>query len=135
MTNSSAATCSTRTSSFLTKRYRFSFTHALATDFVVSGKSGLHGHDAYIEVTCRLSSDLPSRVCGVEELDRIVHEHVLHRLNNQHLNDIIEHGTGECLGDYIFKCLEKTEIGSRLHSVSVVETRKNRFNIEKIEGA
>ncbi len=135
MTNFSRSTYSMRTLSFLTKRYRLSFTHALATDFILSGKSGLHGHDAYIEITCRLSAGTSARDCGAEDLDRIVNAHVLNRLNNQHLNDIIEHGTGESLGNYIFNCLERTEIGSRLHSVSVVETRKNRFNIEKIEGA
>lgn len=116
----------------LTKRYRLSLTHSIPADFVSVDKTGVHGHDMLLEITINVGGEAHEPMsCNISNLDQIVNETVITPLDGNHLNDTVEPATGEKLGEFIHNRLLQTAIGSKLQRILVVETRKNRFIIEK----
>ncbi|MEN8183884.1 MAG: 6-carboxytetrahydropterin synthase [Myxococcota bacterium] len=130
----------------LTRRYRFPAAHVLrhpdlsdAENDRVYGKcahpSG-HGHDYGLEVTVAGPVDpRTGAVVALEELDALVHEHVLDRFSHVLLNDLepFHHlvPTAENIAQVIHEALSgpvSARSGASLLGVRLVETRRNWFD-------
>lgn len=130
----------------LTRRYRFSASHRLDTPRLSAeenqklyGKCNHpygHGHDYILDVTVEGSPDSSGQLVNREELDRLVAEHVLRRLDHRNLNlDVPELSgvvpTTENLAAAIENALLGAwEIAPRLNKIRISETDRNIFELE-----
>lgn len=125
----------------LTRVYRFSAAHRLVSPYFsedenrkIYGKcshSSGHGHNYILKVTVRGEVDpLTGMVANVDELDRIVKEHVLDKLDHKNLNKELKDTpilTSECLISEIWRLLTPYVKEPAVDKIEVEETRKNRF--------
>lgn len=81
----------------------------------------LHGHGYELRVTVRGAVDPASgMVMDFGDLQGIVREHVLERLDHAHLNDIMANPTAEEIARWIWKALSPVLVG--LEEVELFET-------------
>ena len=108
---------------FLTRRYKFSAAHRLHSETLseeenrrVYGKCNNpagHGHNYCLEVTVTGPVDPETGMCSdVEELDRVVKESVIEKLDHKHLNFEVEEfdgrvPTGENIVQVVWEILSK----------------------------
>jgi 6-pyruvoyltetrahydropterin/6-carboxytetrahydropterin synthase len=124
----------------LTRVYRFEAAHRLvsarlsdAENTRVFGKCsrpGGHGHNYEIAVTLEGAADpRTGLLIGRAELDALVHEHLLMRVDHYNLNDVIDVvTTGENLARVFWSWIApRLPDGARLVRLHVLETRNNRF--------
>ncbi|MCH7760028.1 6-carboxytetrahydropterin synthase [candidate division TA06 bacterium] len=126
---------------FLTRRYKFSAAHRLHSETLseeenrrVYGKCNNpagHGHNYCLEVTVTGPVDPETGMCSdVEELDRVVKESVIEKLDHKHLNFEVEEfdgrvPTGENIVQVVWEILSKSL--PHLYQLRLQETRDNFF--------
>jgi 6-pyruvoyltetrahydropterin/6-carboxytetrahydropterin synthase len=132
------------------QQYEFAAAHRLHVDALsasenreVFGKcnnpSG-HGHNYRVEVAVRAPIDPGGRVLAVEELDAIVDEHVIEKLDHKHLNIDVEqfkslNPSVENIAKVIYGMLDGVIAGKAgLHEVSVWETSKTVCTYRGVSG-
>jgi 6-pyruvoyltetrahydropterin/6-carboxytetrahydropterin synthase len=127
----------------LTSRYRFAAAHRLHTPALTEednrrlyGKCNNpygHGHDYAIDVTVEGPVDIHGHVVNRRELDAVVREKVLVRLDHRNLNqDLPEFAntvpTTENLAEFIQSALnQEWRFPARLVRVRISETDRNTF--------
>ena len=125
----------------VTRRYRFSAAHVLARsewseerNRAVYGKCANpagHGHNYVLEVTVRGSIDPQSgRVLPAQELDRVVQERVLERLDHRWLDREVPEfekqvPTAENIARYAWQALKGEISPAALHRIRLQETENN----------
>lgn len=130
----------------LTRRYRFSASHRLDVPALgaeenrrLFGKCNNpygHGHDYVVDITVEGSPDSSGQIARRAELDAVIGERILKRLDHRNLNtDVAELGgrvpTTENVAAVIREMLEKDwPLGARLARVRVAETDRNIFELE-----
>lgn len=123
----------------LTRREIFSASHRLhskhlsdAENAALFGKCGYangHGHNYALEVSVRAPIDDNGLVMNLTDLERIIEEHVMRRVDHRHLNlDVAEFAdlnpTVENIAVVIWRWL-KASLGELLYEVKLYETEKN----------
>ena len=125
----------------LTRRYRFSAAHVLARSewsdvrnrevYGICANPAGHGHDYEIEVTVagRVDSET-GRLVSLEQLDRVVSERVLERLDGRFLNrDVPEFErcvpTAENIVRHVWDALKGELAPATLQRIRLRETPKN----------
>lgn len=87
-----------------------------------------HGHDYYVMVTIEAPIDPVSGVAVFrDEIDSIVQEKIVGKLDGQMLNDLYPNTSGEALSYILFELLKNEFNKVKLKSVTIQETRKNWF--------
>jgi 6-pyruvoyltetrahydropterin/6-carboxytetrahydropterin synthase len=130
----------------LTRRYRFSASHRLDSPALspeanrrLYGKCNNphgHGHDYRLDITVEGSPDEFGQVAGREQLDRLVGERILERLDHKDLSkDVAELAgvvaTTENLAEAIRRSLARDwPLRARLRRVRITETERNIFELE-----
>jgi 6-pyruvoyltetrahydropterin/6-carboxytetrahydropterin synthase len=130
----------------LTRRYRFSASHRLATPALSAddnrklyGKCNNpygHGHDYVLDVTVAGSPDESGQIVEREALDTLVKERILGRFDHHNLNtDIAELSgvvaTTENLAVAIEQALgSEWPLPAKLDRVRISETERNIFELE-----
>ena len=130
----------------LTRRYRFSASHRLATPALsedenrrLYGKCNNpfgHGHDYILDVTVEGGLDANGLVVERQALDQLVHSRVLKHIDHRNLNvDVPEMAavvpTTENLASAIRTSLERDwPLAARLSRVRISETDRNIFELE-----
>lgn len=100
----------------VTREFTFEAAHALAS---YKGKpEPMHGHSWRLAVTLEGPLDPEGMVFDFLELDRIVRERVLSKVDHANLNDLIPQSSAEHLAIWIWDRLA----GLPLHEVKVWET-------------
>lgn len=124
----------------LTRVYHFSAGHRLDNPMVDRDTNGRlygacarpHGHNYYLEVTVAGVPDpTTGMVVDITQLDDLVRQTVLDRVDHQTLEDVRELAgvitTGESLARAFWRMLAGALAPGRLRRVGVVETAKNHF--------
>ena len=130
----------------LTRRYRFSASHRLDVPSLgveenrrLFGKCNNpygHGHDYVLDVTVEGAPDASGQIVARWEIDALVRERILQRLDHKNLNtDVTELAgrvpTTENLAAAIREMLaERWMLRPRLDRVRVAETDRNIFELE-----
>ncbi len=130
----------------LTRRYRFAASHRLDVPALSAeenrklfGKCNNpfgHGHDYVLDVTVEGSPDESGQVVNRREMDALVGERVLARLDHRNLNEDVPElaratPTTENLAAAIRKMLQNNwDLPARLKSVRISETDRNIFELE-----
>jgi len=130
----------------LTRRYRFSASHRLDLAALSAeenrrlfGKCNNpygHGHDYVLDVTVEGAPDASGQIVARWEIDALVRERILQRLDHKNLNtDVTELAgrvpTTENLAAAIREMLaERWMLRPRLDRVRVAETDRNIFELE-----
>ena len=130
----------------LTSRYRFSASHRLDTPSLspeenrkLYGKCNNphgHGHDYVLDITVEGPVDENGQVVNRDQMDALVQERVLRRLEHKNLKvDIPELAglvtTTENLAGMVRAALaEKWTLPARLAGVRIAETARNSFELE-----
>jgi len=130
----------------LTSRYRFVASHRLDVAALspeenrrVFGKCNNphgHGHDYAVDLTVEGPVDADGQVVNRREMDALVKEHVVAKLDYKNLNYDVEefqklNPTTENLAEVIRATLEQHwTLGARLARITIIETPKNRFVLE-----
>jgi 6-pyruvoyltetrahydropterin/6-carboxytetrahydropterin synthase len=130
----------------LTRRYRFAASHRLNAEALspeentrLYGKCNNpygHGHDYVLDVTVEGRVHPDGQVVDRQELDTLVSEQVLARLDHRNLNcDVLELErrvpTTENLASAIEDMLMRSwKLPARLAKVRISETAKNTFELE-----
>lgn len=83
----------------------------------------LHGHTYDLGVVVGGPLDVHGVVIDFEDLDAVVHPHVIEVLDHVHLNDVVENPTVENLLRHIWDALEAQ--GLPLREVTLWETRRS----------
>jgi len=125
----------------VTRRYAFSAAHVLARpdwtpeqNEITYGKCANprgHGHNYKLEVTVRGRLDpATGRVVRLEELDRVVRERVLSRVDHRFLNRELEVftqqvPTAENIAYFAWTALEGAVAPAELDRVRLIETENN----------
>jgi 6-pyruvoyltetrahydropterin/6-carboxytetrahydropterin synthase len=130
----------------LTRRYRFSASHRLATAALSDEENRLlygkcnnpfgHGHDYILDVTVEGLPNEDGLVADRAALDRLVAERVLEKMDHRNLNvdvpemqDVVP--TTENLASAIRASLEREwPLAARLSKVRISETDRNIFELE-----
>jgi 6-pyruvoyltetrahydropterin/6-carboxytetrahydropterin synthase len=130
----------------LTRRYRFSASHRLATPALsdeenrqLYGKCNNpfgHGHDYILDVTVEGAPDRNGLVVERHALDQVVRSHVLDQLDHRNLNvdvpamaNVVP--TTENLASAIRTALERDwPLAAQLSRVRISETDRNIFELE-----
>jgi len=127
----------------LRRRYRFEAAHRLVSEQLseddnqrIFGKCcrpGGHGHNYEVEITLRGTPDPQSGfLIGRANLDGIVAERLLDRVDHRNLNDVITDRvtTGENLARVFYSWLRPAFAGSpRLVALRLRETENNVFEV------
>lgn len=119
---------------YLTRRLEFSSAHCLRVEGLPADEnrrifgdcSRLHGHNYTLEVTVAGEPDAKTgMVIHFSELDRIIKDHVLSRLDHRNIDDVEDFrgtaSTVEMLTRYVWKHLDGAVPGARLHRVRLWE--------------
>ena len=130
----------------LTRRYRFAASHRLNTEALSAEENARlygkcnnpfgHGHDYVLDVTVAGPVDPSGQIVKRHDLDRLVQEQVLARLDHLNLNcDVPELRrqvpTTENLASAIEKMLtSQWTLPARLTCVRISETARNTFELE-----
>jgi 6-pyruvoyltetrahydropterin/6-carboxytetrahydropterin synthase len=130
----------------LTRRYRFAASHRLNTEALSAEENARlygkcnnpfgHGHDYVLDVTVAGPVDPSGQIVKRHDLDRLVQEQVLARLDHLNLNcDVPELRrqvpTTENLASAIEKMLtSQWTLPARLTRVRISETARNTFELE-----
>ena len=113
---------------YLTKQYSLRCLHRLTSDKIPPEDKVWHGHDYKLEVT--LCSPLETDTQWVharDHIDQVVKDKLLLPFDKGNLNSHFTHTTGEALCNEFYNILKDSSIGSKLYSIQLQETRKNRF--------
>jgi len=129
----------------LTRRYRLAASHRLdvpslsvAENRRLFGKCNNphgHGHDYVLEVTVEGAPDDSGQIVNRAELDRLVEQRILQRLDHKNLNTDVEELKGvvpttENLAMAVRDALLKNwPLQVRLSAVRIAETERNRFEL------
>jgi len=105
----------------VTKRFGFSAGHTLPT--VDKKEENFHGHNYDLEVSVSGEIEGDGRVMEGSEIDRIVNERVVGRLDRSYLNNLIEIPTMENISMWVWRQLEGAL--PLLSAVRVYETSKS----------
>lgn len=130
----------------LTRRYRFAASHRLNTPAMspednarLYGKCNNpfgHGHDYVLDVTVEGKPDKAGQIVHRDQLDALVNQQVLTRLDHRNLNTDVPELAGdvtttENLAIAIRQLLEREwHLPARLARVRVSETARNTFELE-----
>lgn len=118
----------------LRREYRFEASHVLPRH---PGRcSRLHGHSYRLIVT--LSGPIEPQqgmVLDFEDLDAIVRDEVLERLDHRHLNDLLENPTAEWIAVWIWRALRPGLPGLESVELFEVEGASVVYSGEHEEGA
>lgn len=137
----------------LSRRYRFCASHRLHSDSLTDqenqdtfGKCNNphgHGHNYVLDVTVSGRLDpITGQVVSPQALDRLVDECIVREMDHRNLNEEIPEfaalvPTSENLAVVIERRLRGkwedrfTALGPRLDNVSLLETRRNRFDVNE----
>ena len=127
---------------YLTRRYRFAASHRLHSEAMSDQENAAtygkcnnphgHGHNYALEVT--VSGPVDERtgmVCNLVDLDGVVQNEILERLDLQNLNLLTEFAqnvpTTENLCEAIYDVLQRTFHFAHLEKVRIEETMLNSF--------
>lgn len=127
---------------YLTRRYRFAASHRLHSEAMSDQENAAtygkcnnphgHGHNYALEVT--VSGPVDERtgmVCNLVDLDGVVQNEILERLDLQNLNLLAEFAqnvpTTENLCEAIYDILQRTFHSAHLEQVRIEETMLNSF--------
>jgi 6-pyruvoyltetrahydropterin/6-carboxytetrahydropterin synthase len=127
---------------YLTRRYRFAASHRLHSEALSDQENAAtygkcnnphgHGHNYALEVT--VSGPVDERtgmVCNLVDLDGVVQNEILERLDLQNLNLLAEFAqnvpTTENLCEAIYDILQRTFHFAHLEKVRIEETMLNSF--------
>jgi 6-pyruvoyltetrahydropterin/6-carboxytetrahydropterin synthase len=135
----------------VTRRYGFSAAHVLAREdwdetrnretYGKCANPAGHGHNYLLEVTVRGSLDRESgRVMRHDDLDRVVRERVIGRLEGRFLNRELEAfrssvPTAENIARFALEALRGHVAPAELDAVRLEETAKNSVELEEEAGA
>ena len=130
----------------LTSRYRFSASHRLDTPLLTPeenrrlyGKCNNphgHGHDYVLDITVEGPTDESGQVVNRVEMDALVRDCVLRKLDHKDLNTEIAELTGrvtttENLAGMVQEALAQNwTLPARLAAVRIAETARNSFELE-----
>ena len=127
----------------LTRRYRFAASHRLDTPALTADQNRKlygkcnnpygHGHDYVLDVTLDGPLDASGQVVHRTELDTLVAERVLVRLDHKNLNQEMPDAvaTTENLAYAVRDLLAKDwPLQARLRKVRISETERNIFELE-----
>jgi 6-pyruvoyltetrahydropterin/6-carboxytetrahydropterin synthase len=133
----------------LTRRYRFSASHRLASPTLTADENRQlygkcnnpygHGHDYILDVTVEGDADANGLVARREALDEIVIAQVIARLDHRNLNvDVPELAeavpTTENLASAIWRSLEAGwTLAAPLRKIRISETDRNIFELEAVQ--
>jgi 6-pyruvoyltetrahydropterin/6-carboxytetrahydropterin synthase len=127
----------------VTSRYHFSAAHKLDSPAMTPEENRAlygkcnnpygHGHDYTLEVTVEGPQDAAGLVVNRVQLDRLVHEAVVSKLDHKYLNQDVEEfrtliPTTENVVDVIREDLRRAwNLSARLVRIRIIETPRNTF--------
>src|SRR5262245_43062149 len=130
----------------LTRRYRFAASHRLSADALTPGENARlygkcnnpygHGHDYILDVTLEGLRDHSGQIVNREELDRLMTNRVLSRLDQRNLNCDVDELRGqvtttENLARAIHQMLAVNwNLPAKLAGIRISETPRNTFELK-----